>query len=79
MMCLNMNFVYSFLTWVDDTTPRYIRLHTTVNTRHYQNTFPTLIQAANHTIASYSASVVKIYNDTGSLLHFEIKKYFLLL
>jgi hypothetical protein len=34
---------------------------------------------ANPTIASYNASVEKIYNPTGSLVCFENKKYILLL
>jgi hypothetical protein len=38
----------------------------------------TASSGANPTILSYSDSVVKIYNATSSLVHFENKKYFLL-
>jgi hypothetical protein len=37
-----------------------------------------LCPGANPTIASYSASIVKIYNTASSLVRLEIKKYVLL-
>jgi hypothetical protein len=38
-----------------------------------------LLSGANPTIASYNASVVNFYNDTGSLERFENKNHFILL
>jgi hypothetical protein len=40
---------------------------------------PYTLAGANPTIANYNASVVNFYNATGSLAHFENKKYFILL